>query len=231
MKAQLPHPRQQQGGGCVLGAPGKLVDFSEPPFPHLGCRVARPQRAPRIRKRSRDLGVGKGTGSPETGSLQTVSLTEAAAREPLPSSSQQLGWGDRLWRGTGCDRALPGSRGMGSGFVRSTPRVWDPGPHARFGKISRESYRMPELPRGWGPRRVCASCRARPALANSNPTDSSGVTGEGHWCQRRPELPASGLCGPPAACEASPGVTAPLEGPSTPPSTLPLPWPGPAFKV
>lgn len=46
MKAQLPHPRQQQGGGCVLGAPGKLVDFSEPPFPHLGCRVARPQRAP-----------------------------------------------------------------------------------------------------------------------------------------------------------------------------------------
>lgn len=45
MKAQVPTPRQQHGGGGhVLGAPGKLVEFSETPFPHLGSRVALPQR-------------------------------------------------------------------------------------------------------------------------------------------------------------------------------------------
>lgn len=89
---------------------------------------------------------------------------------------------------------------MGSGSVRSTPRVWGPEPHARFGKISRESYQMPELPRGWGARKVCASPIPRLALPNSSSTDSSRGMGGGPW-QKRPELPVSGLlCTPSILC-------------------------------
>lgn len=79
---------------------------------------------------------------------------------------------------------------------------------------------MPELPRGCGARKVCASPIPRLALPNSNSTDSSRGTGGGHW-QKRPELPASGLlwtpsilCGLPLESLPPLRVRAPLHSPS-----------------
>lgn len=199
MKARLPTPRQQQGGGGhVLGAPGKLGEFSEPPFPHLGSRVALPQRALNTEE-------VKGAGSGERHWVirdQLLANCRLARSCSQGATSLQLlaaccqGEGQVVKR----DMGLPGSKGVGSGSVRSTPRVWGPEPRAWFGKISRESYQMPDLPRGWGARKVCASPMPRLAWPNSNSTDSSRGMGGGPWQNYQPQ----GFCGPPAFCAASP---------------------------
>lgn len=193
------HTRQLRGGGGVQGAPGKWVGFSEPPFPHLGSGVALNMEGVKG-EGSKEQHVGKALGHQRS----------AAARGHFPpeAGSQEEGQ-CFVERGLGL---CPGIRGVGISSARPTLRVWDPVLILSLER-SWESYRMPETPSVWGAREgLCIThCKAtRLALADWNPAAGGRGMGGGHYWQKCPELPSSGLCGPPAACAASPRSCCPL---------------------